>query len=255
MADLRSTFTAVRDGARRHARLKGWLQLPPPRDGYDVGVKPGIYLQTYEELLRPYRFRSCAFLELGVWHGDSLEMWRDAFPRATIVGVDLAPPPLDLGPRVHIETGDQTDGALLTRVRGQYAPDGFDVIIDDASHMGVTSARSLQQLFRQHLKPGGLYVIEDWGTGYVPSWHDGGALSAPVGAAQLDESAIAMTDEPRPIPMPSHDIGLVGVVKRLVDHVASTTLGAHQPEQLHEPLPIDWLRVHDGIVILRKSRA
>jgi hypothetical protein len=29
-------------------------------------------------------------------------MWRDAFPLATIVGVDLAPPDIDLGPRVHI---------------------------------------------------------------------------------------------------------------------------------------------------------
>jgi hypothetical protein len=52
--------------------------------------------------------------------------------------------------------------------------------------------------------------------------------------------------------MPSHQIGLVGVVKRLVDHVASTTLGVHQPEHIDELLDIEWLRVHDGIVALRK---
>lgn len=241
---------------RRHARRSGWLRLPPPRDGYDIGVKPDIYLPTYEELLGHLRLRRFALLELGVWHGDSLQMWRDAFPRATIVGVDLEPPPeLELGPRVHIVPGDQTDGELLSRLRAQYAPDGFEVIVDDASHMGVTSARSLQQLYRQHLRPGGTYIIEDWGTGYVPSWFDGGALQAPVGIAHLDASTRPMRDgAAAPIPMPSHDIGLVGMVKRLVDHVASTTLGAHQPDRLEEPLPIAWMRVHDGLVALRKPR-
>ena len=241
---------------RRHARRRGWLRLPSPPGGFDVGVKPDIYLPTYEELLGHLRFRRFTILELGVWHGDSLQMWRDAFPRARIVGVDLEPPPdLALGPRVHIVRGDQTDGTLLTRLREQHAPDGFEVIIDDASHMGITSARSLQQLYRQHLRAGGTYIIEDWGTGYVPAWFDGGDLQAPVGIAHLDASPAAMQeDRPAPIPMPSHDIGLVGVVKRLVDHVASTTLGAHQPDRLEEPLPIDWMRVHDGLVVLRKPR-
>jgi hypothetical protein len=182
-------------------------------------------------------------------------MWRDAFPRATVVGVDLVPPELELGPRVHIVHADQTDPDALARIREQYAPGGFDAIIDDASHIGVTSARSLQALFRQHLKPGGTYFIEDWGTGYVPSWHDGGPLAAPVGVAGLDTSPVTLDLEAAtPVPMPSHDIGLVGVVKRLVDHVASTTLGYHQPDLLVEPLDIEWLRVHDGVVALRKKR-
>jgi hypothetical protein len=249
-----TSFHTVREAARRHARLKGWLQLPAREGAPDIGVKPAVYLPTYEELFGYLRLRKFTILELGVWHGDSLEMWRDAFPRAKIVGVDLEPPAIDLGPRVHIVTGDQTDGALLTRLRQQYAPEGFEVIIDDASHIGITSARSLQQLFRQHLRPGGTYIIEDWGTGYVPGWHDGGTLAGPVGATHLDASPDAMADGvTQPIRMPSHDIGLVGVVKRLVDHVADVTLNAHQPTLLEEPLPIEWMRVHDGLVALRKD--
>jgi hypothetical protein len=239
---------------RRHARRSGWLRLPE-RDEYDVGVKPPVYLPTYERLFNHLRLRRFALLELGVWHGDSLEMWRDAFPRATVVGLDLHPPPLELGPRVHVVQGDQTDGELLDRIRREHAPDGFEVIVDDASHMGITSARSLQHLYRQHLRAGGTYIIEDWGTGYVPSWFDGGTIDAPVGIDRLDSSTIPMTeDEPRPIPMPSHDIGLVGVVKRLVDHVAAGTVRAHQPDRLEEPLPIEWMQVHDGLVALRKPR-
>jgi hypothetical protein len=35
-------------------------------------------------------------------------------------------------------------------------------------------ARSLKALFVEHLRPGGLYIIEDWATGYSPSdWQTG----------------------------------------------------------------------------------
>ncbi|HEY2141444.1 MAG TPA: hypothetical protein VGG98_05235 [Solirubrobacteraceae bacterium] len=84
--------------------------------------------------------------------------WRDAFPRATVVGVDLLPPDLDLGRRVHIVCGDQTDVDLTRRLREEHAPGGFEVIVDDASHIGITTARSLQALYSEHLRPGGLYL-------------------------------------------------------------------------------------------------
>ena len=132
----------------------GWLRLPEGRSS-DISVKPAAYLPVYEELLGPLLRESFTLLELGVWRGDSLKMWRDAFPLAAIVGLDLDPPELDLGPRVHVIAGDQSDVGLLGLVRAEYAPGGFDVIIDDASHLGSLSARSLKALYRQHLKPGG----------------------------------------------------------------------------------------------------
>lgn len=126
------------------ARIKGrcsqrhqWLRLPENRPT-GIAVKPTPYLPIYEQLLAPLRRRKFALLELGVWGGHSLEMWRDAFPRATVIGVDLTPPDLDLGPRVHIMRGDQADAELMQRLRNEYAPSGFDIIIDDASHMGIT---------------------------------------------------------------------------------------------------------------------
>ena len=53
------------------------------------------------------------------------------------------------------------------------APDGFDIIIDDASHIGELTKTSFWHLFDHHLKPGGLYAIEDWGTGYLDDFTDG----------------------------------------------------------------------------------
>ncbi len=243
-------------GARslgRHLRTRGWLRLPDNR-AIGHAVKPLPYLPIYEELLAPFRRRSFTLLELGVWGGHSLEMWRDAFPRATIVGIDLIPPDIALGNRVHIIRGDQTDPALMQRTREEFAPKGFDVIIDDASHIGITTARSLQILYPRHLRPGGLYCIEDWGTGYMPDWHDGGALAVPLDTRQLDSTAVSMTDGvTTPIPMPSHDSGVVGLVKRLVDHTAAGTVQAVQDASVHETLAIESMSVWNGVVALRKS--
>lgn len=240
---------------RRRARRHGWLRLPEHRAA-DEAVKPAPYLPIYEELLGPLRRKAFTLLELGVWGGHSLEMWRDAFPRATVIGIDIAPPELHLGPRVHIIRGDQADAALMNRVRKTHAPAGFDVVIDDASHFGITTARSLQILYTEHLRPGGLYCIEDWGTGYMLDWHDGGPFASPLDVRHLDSSTISMRDDiARPIPMASHDLGVVGVIKRLIDHTASGTAGWAQPKAVGEVFAIESMSVWDGIVVLRKPKA
>jgi 23S rRNA U2552 (ribose-2'-O)-methylase RlmE/FtsJ len=231
---------------------QGWLRLPADRP-IEQAVKPAPYLPIYEHLLAPLRRRSFALLELGVWNGHSLEMWRDAFPRATVIGVDLEPPEMDLGPRVHVIRGDQTDVALMQRLRQDYAPAGFDVIIDDASHIGVVTARSLQVLYSQHLRPGGLYCVEDWGTGYLLDWHDGGPLVTALDVQDLDRATTPTEPETvAPSPMPSHELGVVGLVKRLIDHAASGTLRFAQPDMVGDTLAIESMCVWDGIVALRK---
>jgi SAM-dependent methyltransferase len=231
----------------------GWLRLPENPTG-DPVVKPLPYLPIYEQLLAPLRRQAFSLLELGVWNGHSLEMWRDAFPRATIVGIDLAPPDLQLGGRVHVVRGDQTDAALMQCVREEHAPEGFEVIVDDASHVGTITARSLQVLYDEHLRPGGLYCIEDWGTGYMPNWDDGGALAWPLDVQHLDGKASAPM-ESGTVAMPSHDFGLVGVIKRLVDHTAAGTVRFAQAGSVGDVLAIESMTVWDGVVALRKPAA
>lgn len=233
---------------------QGWLRLPE-RTTADPVVKPLPYLPIYEKLLAPLRDETFALLELGVWSGDSLEMWRDAFPRATIVGVDLGPPDLQLGPRVHVVRGDQSDADLMRRLRTEYAPAGFDVIVDDASHIGVITARSLQALYAEHLRPGGLYCIEDWGTGYLPDWEDGQRLASQLDVGNLDATATPKVDEGSvPTTMPSHDAGVVGVIKRLIDHAASGSVRLGQSDLVGDVLAIESMTVWDGVVAIRKPK-
>jgi hypothetical protein len=58
-----------------------------------------------------------------------------------------------------------------------------------------------------------------------------------------------------PIPMPSHDLGVVGVVKRLIDHTAAGTVRAVQPDAIGDALAIESMTIWDGIVVLRKPAA
>jgi hypothetical protein len=222
----------------------------------DIGVKPPPYLPIYEQLLGHLRRRKFTLLELGVLGGDSLQMWRDAFPRATVIGVDLKLPELHLGERVHLVHGDQGDATVMQRIRHDLAPGGFDVIVDDASHVGISTARSLKALYAEHLRPGGLYCIEDWGTGYMLDSWDGGPLATRVEIENLDSAtAVLQVGVNAPIPMPSHDAGVVGLVKRLVDHTARTTVRVGQPDAVGDALAIASMTVWDGIVVLRKPHA
>jgi hypothetical protein len=123
--------------------------------------------------------KNITLLELGILEGGSLQLWRDYFPRGVIVGIDLNIPRnfsnLD---RIRIFQGRQEDTQFLRSVAMETAPEGFDIIIDDASHIAALSRVSFWYLFENHLKPGGLYAIEDWGTGYWDNWPDGKSVQS-----------------------------------------------------------------------------
>jgi hypothetical protein len=132
------------------------------------------YLRNYEEHFAGLRGHDVRLLELGVKKGGSLMLWRDYFPRGTVAGLDIEPVRFeDATGRVRVYQGAQQDAALLDRVARECAPEGFDIVIDDCSHIGVLSRASFWHLFENHHKPCGIYVVEDWGTGYWGDWVDG----------------------------------------------------------------------------------
>ena len=132
------------------------------------------YLRKYEEHFKDLLDREIRLLELGVYKGGSMLLWKDYFEKGLIVGLDLNPIQLDdPSGRIRLYCGQQQDTKLLDKIGRETAPHGFDVIIDDCSHIGELTRISFWHLFNNHLKPGGLYVIEDWSTGYWDRWFDG----------------------------------------------------------------------------------
>lgn len=118
------------------------------------------YLHAYETLFSTYRDTDGVVMELGVYKGDSLRLWRDWFCRAQIVGLDISTTYFFTEPRVRTFLCDCGDGAKLAALMA--AENMRPVIImDDASHDPVHQAAAFNALF-PFLRPGGMYVIEDW---------------------------------------------------------------------------------------------
>ena len=122
------------------------------------------YTPHYHKRFESFRDEPITLLEIGVGGyadpnagGESLAMWRDYFPRATIVGLDIHPKTLDLGERVHIEQGDITDRRVIAHLAETYGP--FDVVIDDGSHMCGDVMAAWAYLW-EHVSEGGWYVVE-----------------------------------------------------------------------------------------------
>jgi len=131
-------------------------------------------MEEYDRVFEPWVEKNVKLLELGIYRGESLLLWKDYFPMGDITGIDITLPP-DFTPRERITLfeGSQTDKVFLSWVATKMAPEGFDIIIDDASHLGEFTKQSFWHLFDNHLKPGGVYVVEDWLTGYFDNWPDG----------------------------------------------------------------------------------
>ena len=199
-------------------------------------VLHSAHLEYYAQFFEPFLDKEIRLLELGVYKGGSLLLWRDYFHRGVIVGLDAKSVDLDdpTG-RIRIYRGQQEDTQLLDLIARQTAPEGFDIVIDDCSHIGELARVSFWHLFDHHLKPGGLYAIEDWGTGYWDSWPDGKSYVAPPPPAPsvasirfhtllargvkrlLKRVAYASASNLGGTRFLSHDYGLVGFVKQLID--------------------------------------
>lgn len=192
---------------------------------YDTDKIAHKYLARYDPLFAPLVDQPVNLLELGVFRGGSVRLWRDYFPNGKVVGVDLnVPPGLENEPRITLYQGSQDDAALLNRIAAEHAPGGFDVVIDDASHIGTLTKASFDILFDRHLKAGGWYVIEDWPTGYLEDWHDGVAPRAtPSRRERLARWLLGVRTPPLKRPWPTHSYGLVGFVKDLIDEQAAAT--------------------------------
>lgn len=205
-------------------------------EGYDTD-KGGNYLKFYESFFSPHRHRALNLLELGINRGGSLQMWRDYFPYGQIFGVDINAVAMPDAARIHVFQGDVCDAGVFQRIETETGVGVFDIIIDDASHIGTSVRTSFEHLFADRLTPGGLYVIEDWGTAYMKDWPDGRAYEAP--GVNADGS------------FASHAAGVAGYVKLLTDHVARADIGVGGGSI--DPHQIEFMTIAPGLVFIKKA--
>jgi hypothetical protein len=133
------------------------------------------YLSIYEKYFSKHRTNLKNFLEIGLWEGESIRMWRDYFETGNLVGADI----LDLShvvlPNTQIHICDQSDRfQLKDLVENSF--DNFDVIIDDGGHWQHQQQITLGFMF-PYLNSKGTFVIEDLHTADNPAYTRGGDVS------------------------------------------------------------------------------
>lgn len=109
------------------------------------------YWELYDLLLARHRLTARTVLEIGVYQGQSMEVWREAFPNAELHGVDVKP--VASAGRLHV--GNAYTDFMLADL-----PDSFDVIVDDGPHT-LDSMQFVAERYAERLTEGGTLVIED----------------------------------------------------------------------------------------------
>lgn len=205
-------------------------------------TKDAGYYRIYDDAFANKYFKPTTMLEIGVYEGISTKIFAAAYPECKIVAIDLVKRDIDFSafPHVIYSQGDQADQAML-RLLCEKFPDGIDLVIEDASHIGYLSKVTFETVF-PYVRKGGLYIIEDWDTGYWDDWPDG---------SHYQNFPMAPPQYALPKRLPSHDYGMVGFVKSLLDVTSDI-----RPKMQAMYVRNRWIRsleIHQGIVIAEKD--
>jgi hypothetical protein len=175
LAEIAASLTVIRGirfGQRLVASMDGPQTLPdsdesnPLRDYFDTHSQgPGIwkwrhYFEIYERHLGKFVGRPSNLLEIGIYSGGSLGMWRHYFgPTARIFGVDIEGACKAYENEfVRVFIGDQADRTFWQKFRDQTPP--LDIVIDDGGHRAEQQIVTLEETL-PYLRPGGVYLCED----------------------------------------------------------------------------------------------
>jgi predicted O-methyltransferase YrrM len=160
------------------------------RPDHFMVLKPMELLEKYAELLAT--FVGANIVELGVYEGGSAALAACLAKPAKLVAIDLEPQPpaalvelieqqrLSSSIRLHLGV-DQGDYEQLQQILDdEFGDEPLDLVVDDASHLYGPTLASFERVFPR-VRPGGLFIIEDW------RWHDN--VSSGFRTAVLDPSA------------------------------------------------------------------
>lgn len=166
----------------------------------DIGLVTGTdkastihdYLGIYESTLGHLRDTPFTMIEIGVYRGASVRMWKRFFHRAQIIGADINPECRKFeSERVSIRIGDQGDPAFLEELATTDRP---LVVVDDGSHRWKHQINAFRALWPSVL-PGGYFIVEDvhtsFGEAYAKTHGGGSKITAYDFLAGIIEGVVA----------------------------------------------------------------
>src|SRR5688500_4073673 len=123
------------------------------------------YFDIYDRHFSRFRNREIVVLEIGVFQGGSLQMWKNYFGKqARIYAIDIDPNCKKFEEEnITIFIGSQSDRAFLNQIKKTIPP--IDILIDDGGHTMQQQKTTFEELFT-HVKDQGIYLVEDLHTSY-----------------------------------------------------------------------------------------
>ena len=139
-----------------HKRLHKWMH----------------YFDAYEHHFERFRGKRPTVLEIGVFGGGSLAMWKDYFgDGATILGLDIdAKCKAHEAEGIKVYIGSQDDPQIIQTIIDENSQ--IDIVIDDGSHRMDHVLASFNLLY-ERISPKGIYFVEDTHTCYWPEYQGG----------------------------------------------------------------------------------
>lgn len=203
--------------------------------------KAESYYEVYQDYFQQLTEKKLNILEVGTCYGQGAKLFSEYFSNSKIVTIDIDIKEINFSehPNISYVKCDQGKKEELEKVVAEHFSDGIDIVIEDGGHYGRLSKRTFDYVF-PHVKSGGFYVVEDWGTGYWKDWADGMAYQD-------------IKFEGRKII--SHDFGMVGFVKSLIDEVGASDI---KPDKLGDIFiktkkqTVKYIHYYPGLVIMKK---
>jgi hypothetical protein len=127
------------------------------------------YFKYYDRYFDRFRNKNVRVLEIGVYKGGSLQMWKSYFGKdSLIVGMDIDGECLNyVEEGIEVFIGDQGNINDLSALVNKYK--NFDIIIDDGSHLTNHQIFTFEYLY-DYVNAGGIYLVEDVMTSYWTNW-------------------------------------------------------------------------------------
>lgn len=127
------------------------------------------YTPVYYDLFKDKRMTIRKVVELGIGHqecmwtgyrtGASLYMWREFFPNAQIIGIDIEDKCQFTDDRITTYKCDQTDKLEFLNTLNSIGKD-IDLFVDDGLHLPDAQS-SACAMAMPYVKRDGIYIIED----------------------------------------------------------------------------------------------
>lgn len=128
---------------------------------YETDKVSHFFLHHYDKEFNKLRNSPLRLLEIGVYKGASIRMWREYFPHAEIHCIDINRIDLSNLNNVHMHIVDCDKKEDLQKEAA--ALGFFDIIIDDGGHT-MRQQQNAFEIFWHQLKSGGTFIMEDMHT-------------------------------------------------------------------------------------------